>query len=163
LNSDGHGYIPRFKARLTPGGRIRAEAHAGTQAADGTYVALLAGLIRLDLPAANGGAWFEYYRDNVRWRWRHERIRTGARHVAANIDLRTDTRSAAARLCLTVEIRPLAGATGETCRIEAILDQDDGWPIAALIDRTQTGALRAGTTTAVTLERLEPHMTRPAQ
>jgi hypothetical protein len=147
-----------FKVLLPDQGPIQAEPLGRGRPPESTELALLVGIMGLDLPPASGGAWFENYRDNQHWRSRHARIRSGARHVAIDIDMKSDTRSPAAQLCRTVEIEALPDAIAETCRIEAIIDHEDGWLIAAVIDRTQRGPLTASATTAVTLERLEPGM-----
>jgi hypothetical protein len=150
-----HGYYPQFRIRLRDGAAAPEVQLLNAGAGDATRGAsLLASIAKLDLPAGDRGEWFARYRDNERWEWRHRRIREGARHVAAEIDLRQAGSSAAADLCRSVEVEPVRSATAERCRIEAILDPADRWPIAAEITRSMSGEGGATATQTVTFERL---------
>jgi hypothetical protein len=124
---------------------------------------MLLAIAMLDLPPGDRGRWFAAYRDNERWQWRHRRIRDGAQHVALDIDLRTAQASAAAELCRSLDIAPLRGATTERCRVEAILDPQDRWPIAAEIVRSVTGPGGASASETVTFERLSADQAEAAR
>lgn len=150
-----HGYYPQFRVRLRDGNAVPEVQPLRAGAGDaGPGAALLLSIAALDLPPGDRGQWFANYRDNERWEWRHRRIREGARHVAADFDLRSAGTSAAAGLCRSVALEPVRGVTAERCRIDAILDPADRWPLAAEITRSMSGEGGEIASKTVTFERL---------
>jgi hypothetical protein len=164
----GHGAVPRFRiralARTTARSGHRDPSAAGSSdlEIEGNFPAangsgLLLELLRIDLPAASRGSSLAAYLlgDGPARRWGAERIRD-ARDVALEVDLRAESGSAAARLCRRLELVVSAPVSGDRCRLDAVVDAADGWPLVARITRTVTGPNGLNALESVTFERLSP-------
>ena len=163
------GALPRFRIRLRSAStRANSFPHPASQtpAADvepgfiqpdaAAGVEILLGIATLDLPQASG-EWFDSrrrYAGSAR-RWGAERLSV-ARNVALTVDLNLDSDSRAARLCRLVTVVVPGGMAGDRCTIEALLDREDGWPLAARIQRMLEAANGGRLLKSITFERLEP-------
>jgi hypothetical protein len=129
---------------------------ASIDAAAAAPAAIVAGMAGLALPPAGGGDWFASQRGNRAWPWRYDRMRVAGRDVALEVDALAAADSAPARVCRLVEIAPFAGITSDRCRIEAIVDAADGWPLAALVVRTLQASDGSRAQESLTFRRLQP-------
>jgi hypothetical protein len=157
LASHSDGMIPQFRIRL-PRREAGWEAQPLLPSSPAVErgASMLIGIARLDLPASERGPWFARYRDNEHWAWRYRRIREGVRYVAAEFDLRAGPSAAVSEVCGSIEIEPLPGATTERCRIAAIVDPVDGWPIAAEVSRSLGAPDGSYSRETATIDRLSP-------
>lgn len=158
IQDHGDGFIPQFRVRVrerapnAPAPLIDVEPNASSAA----RAALLFRIATLGLPPGTGSSFFDYNRNNRAWRWRYDRIRAGAREVAEEVDLLAERDSPAAEVCCLVEVNPGPDLSRDRCRIEAIIDQSDGWPISAQVTRRLATANGSTADNSVTFERLQP-------
>lgn len=165
IRDHGDGFIPQFRIRLRStdsaaargNGAVRAplvDVDPDSNSATGDNAALLLRIATLALPQGSGGSSSAYFRTNRAWRWRYDRINDGAREVAAEIDLAEDRNSPAAAVCRLVEESTVPNLSSDRCRIEAIIDPADGWPLTAVVTRTLAASNGSTTLETVTFERL---------
>jgi hypothetical protein len=176
-NSEGDGYLPMFRIRLRGSARGQGSAPASVSRRGAVprivveslnpalsprvgQASMLGDIASLQLPAAPGDAWFDRYRDNRAWQWRYERIRLGARFAATEIDLGQERGSAAARICRQIDVEQVPGASRDQCTIRVIFDQEDGWPIAARVERRRDAGGGIFASENITFERLSPEQAR---
>jgi hypothetical protein len=78
------------------------------------------------------------------------------RSVGRAIDLLADRRSEQARICRTLPFHTLGELQSDTCRVEAVVDRRDGWPIKISIVREGRAANDATETQMRIFNRLAP-------
>jgi hypothetical protein len=123
-------------------------------------------LLKIQLRPVTGGRWAEFERQQAgqggaadrpnQYRWRSEQIRRHGREAALEIDLMTDRRSPAARLCRSRPIRSMEQPARDSCRIDAFLDARDGWPIVLGVSRTVEAPGEGTASWTATFYRLAP-------
>lgn len=105
----------------------------------GDLPAHLLATMSLDLPEVGSGYWRVSPGRNddgtaggepSQLSWRFALVRDFGRSVGLQFDLRKGADTPAARLCRTLSIQALTGATEDRCSIGGVLDRRDGWPIA---------------------------------
>jgi hypothetical protein len=76
--------------------------------------------------------------------WLSAQVRAHGRAVRLQIDLRSDRRSAAARLCRELRFVRVGRPRSDSCTIEGIIHRGDGWPLTIRLGR-QAVAVDGGT------------------
>lgn len=67
--------------------------------------------------------------------WLSAQVRAHGRAVRLQIDLRSDRRSAAAKLCRELRLVRVGRPRSDSCTIEGIVDRSDGWPLTISLRR----------------------------
>ena len=75
----------------------------------------------------------------TQWRWRSRQAGNRGRSVGRTIDLRVVRDTEQARLCRSLAYNSLRQLRTDTCRVEAVIDRRDGWPITIGIVREGRG------------------------
>ena len=141
IEDHGNGYIPSFRIRLRSPPESNSASRDGpvmrspmveieprTQASVNRGAALLLGIVNL------GIAW--------------------DREGPLEVDMQSDQDSPAVQVCRSVEVQGIVGTISDRCTISAILDETDGWPITARINRSVAAANGVRVRESITLERI---------
>jgi hypothetical protein len=127
------------------------------------HAALLLRLTRLSLPSAAQGGDPKQEREGARLStpssqqgWGPGAAESQGRTVLLRLNLLTDSRSPAARVCRSLPYGGLSRLRSDTCTIEGVIDGRDGWPMTLTLSRKAEFASGATETQFRSFDRVAP-------